>query len=316
MRSKTASITKKSSSTTPERRLSRSPSPFPPFRPRPRPRITYGKRSKNRSSPTTPMRLQSPPVASSSTLTRQPLTHDEPILIPDSPVLLNVGSISAPVTPSNGRPSTSFALGVHDAGLSTTARVLPKLPKVSNEPDDDEPVLIRQLSPSRTTRASTRESKLKDALKQTQDDLKVALQAAQDAQTEVRALLEAQQARNECPCCTETMFQPFILSCGHTCCKDCLIRLKDLYLKAEMNFACPSCRTIQGRFTPIPNYICQADVDEMVASQGAAPPDRQPLEWPEKFQSAAVSLPFTSTRATFPVPPPVPVPAPFPIEID
>ncbi|KAJ3870386.1 hypothetical protein F5051DRAFT_447816 [Lentinula edodes] len=198
MRSKTTSVMKKSGPQTPERaskyQLIGSSTP--------RPRITYGKHSRNRSSPNSPSRYQSLPVVSTSTTLMQSLAldYEEPIVIPDSPPLMNAPSLSIP-------KDTSFAsaLGFEKIGLSTNTQI-----DRQNEIDDNESKIYPQSSSTRSTRASTREAKLKDALARTEENLKVALQDAQDAKNEIEALKKAEEVRNECPCCAQVMFQPFM----------------------------------------------------------------------------------------------------------
>ncbi|KAJ3858352.1 hypothetical protein EV359DRAFT_87866 [Lentinula novae-zelandiae] len=113
-----------------------------------------------------------------------------------------------------------------------------------------------------------------------------------DAKALIQTLEDAEEERNNCPCCLGVMMQPFILSCGHTFCKECLLRLSAIYYEARYNFACPSCRTIQGRFTPIPNYAIQQSVDNMLKRQGTPTPTRQVLQWPHAFQAQPMSFPF------------------------
>lgn len=105
------------------------------------------------------------------------------------------------------------------------------------------------------------------------------------------------------------------LSCGHTYCKDCLETMSVLYLKARYNLACPSCRTIQGRFTPIPNYFIQQSVDNMLKVKGIPNPTCKPLQWPRAFRSGPMSFPFPRRSGTYPVAVSTAVPAPFPLPI-
>ncbi|KAJ3911771.1 hypothetical protein F5877DRAFT_85564 [Lentinula edodes] len=151
------------------------------------------------------------------------------------------------------------------------------------------------------------------ALRQAHLDLENRFQNALD---KIKALEDAVKARNNCTCCLEVMLQPFILLCGHTFCRECLLRLSDVYLKAKMNLVCPDCRTIQGRFTPIPNYVSQSSVDQMLQSEGFQPPSRPPLQWPLRFRSGPVSLPFPRRNGTYPVSTPAWAPATFPVVND
>ncbi|KAJ3871730.1 hypothetical protein F5051DRAFT_433611, partial [Lentinula edodes] len=114
-----------------------------------------------------------------------------------------------------------------------------------------------------------------------------------------RGLVVPPQSHDE----LENALQPFILSCGHTFCKGCLLKLSDIYIRAKMNLACPDCRMIQGRYTPIPNYTSQKSVDDMLELRGIPLPTRQPLEWPLAFRSVSVPLPFPSCNGTYPVAP-------------
>lgn len=108
----------------------------------------------------------------------------------------------------------------------------------------------------------------------------------------------------------------YSLSCGHTFCKECLLRLSAIYYEARYNFACPGCRTIQGRFTPIPNYAIQQSVDNMLKRQGTPTPTRQVLQWPRAFQAQPMSFPFPHRNGTYPVTAPIFAPALFPIPVD
>ncbi|KAJ3870783.1 hypothetical protein F5051DRAFT_447128 [Lentinula edodes] len=309
MRTKTPALTRKSRSPTPDRS---SRSQFFGTSP-PCPSRTYGRKNQNRSRQNTPShrhamlpRSASPPIASSSRFPIYDLTldYEEPIVLPATP------SHSPPSTPPSGStsnagtitgPNSSFASKVADTAL------------VKSSDDDDEPVFILMM-PSGIPKPST-EVKLNDheAVRRANTDLENSLRNAHDR---IKALEAAANAHNECPCCLEVMFQPFILLCGHTFCKDCLLRLSDVYLKGKMNFACPDCRTLQGRFTPIPNYVSQHSVDQMLGSKGIKPPSRLPLQWPLRFRSGPVSLPFPRRNGTYPVSTPTFAPAPFPVSID
>ncbi|KAJ3873063.1 hypothetical protein F5051DRAFT_444590 [Lentinula edodes] len=201
MRSKTTSVTHKYRAQTPDRASKyqlTGPSP------RPRPHITYGKNSKNRSLPNSPFRHQSPLVASTSTTRMESLAldYEEPILIPDTPPLMNAPGLSD----SKNTSSPSIA-GFKDKDIGIFTRI--KIDEPS-ELNNFEPEICLQPSPARSTRASTRETKLKDALARSEENLKVALQAAQDAKDEIKALKEAEKVRSECPCCTQVMLQPFM----------------------------------------------------------------------------------------------------------
>ncbi|KAJ4493276.1 hypothetical protein C8R41DRAFT_866944 [Lentinula lateritia] len=203
------------------------------------------------------------------------LDYEEPIVVPDSPPLMNAPSLSIP-------KDTSFAsaLGFEKIGLSTNTQI-----DRQNEIDDNESKIYPQSSSIRSTRASTREAKLKDALARTEENLKVALQDAQDAKNEIEALKKAEEVRNE----------SFLV-----------------VIHAAKNALSHYCRAVQGRFTPIPNYACQSHVDEML--KGKTPTNRQPLQWPRQFRSGPVALPYPPSNGTFPVlHPRAPAPPVFPI---
>ncbi|KAJ3911764.1 hypothetical protein F5877DRAFT_72939 [Lentinula edodes] len=241
-----------------------------------------------------PPRPRSPPVASSSTPSRTPvydltLDYDEPVLLADTTSCSSQATPSPPGSTSN-RPANSMSSTHKVQGISSV-----------DSDSDDEPVFISMVPATH------------EVLTRAPSELEIALQNANDC---IKNGEEIAEARNRCPCCVEVMFQPFILLCGHTFCKECLLRLSDIYLNAKMNFACPDCRTIQGRFTPIPNYLSQHSVDKMLESKGINPPSRQPLQWPLRFQSRPMSLPFPRRNGTYPVSAPTFAPAPFPVDID
>ncbi|KAJ4489567.1 hypothetical protein C8J55DRAFT_557472 [Lentinula edodes] len=192
MRSKTTCVTQKSRAQTPDRASKyqlTGPSPS-----RPRPRITYGKSSKNRSLPNSPFRHQSPLVASTSTTCMESSASDyeDPIVIPDTPPFMKVPGLSDSKDTSS--PSVFTRIKMDDpCGLNNVG-----------------PEICLQSSPARLTRAFTREAKLKDALARSEENLKLALQDAQDAKNEIKAFKEAEKVRSECPCCTQVMLQPFM----------------------------------------------------------------------------------------------------------
>ncbi|KAJ3744508.1 hypothetical protein DFH05DRAFT_1525556 [Lentinula detonsa] len=326
MRTKTPAIAKRSRSQTPDR-SSRSglfgpPSPPPPSR-------TYGK-TKNRSRPSTPRhaastrtspRHSSPPIASSST---SPSHRIQSLLNYEEPVVL---------TPTSSCSSSSILFPT-DLNLYTDTLSAPQSPQAKAQDmtmasnDDDEPVFLSmRLVPVQPKPPGG--IALDGEAKQV-SVLKSALQAAKNR---IKALEDAAEERNMCGCCKDVMFQPFILSCGHSICKDCILRLSAVYLGARMNYACPECRTVQGRFTPIPNYSAQSSVNDMLQSQGINPPPHSPLQWPVKFQSRPMTFPFPLRNGTYPcgsalasasILTPAPalalthasVPAPFPIAVD
>ncbi|KAJ3853049.1 hypothetical protein EV368DRAFT_81962 [Lentinula lateritia] len=222
-------------------------------------------------------RSRSPPVPSSSTPSRIPvygltLDYDEPVL------LLDMSSRSSHLIPS---PSGFTPKAANS--MSSTHKVT-GISSVDSD-GDNEPVFILMKVPPAT----------QVALPRAPSNLEMALQNANNT---IKNSEETAEVRNRCPCCLEVMFQPFILSCGHTFCKECLLRLSNIYLNAKMNFACPDCRTVQGRFTPIPNYLSQQSVDKMLESKGIKPPPRQPLQWPLQFQTRPIVKPMP--RASIP----------------
>ncbi|KAJ3891460.1 hypothetical protein GG344DRAFT_65389 [Lentinula edodes] len=196
-----------------------------------------------------------------------------------------------------------------------------KVKKVTSGKSDNEPIFIPTVNSELSITRDSAQSSEKvsqnehDALCQAYIDLENSLQ---NARTNIKALEDAIEACNKCTCCLEVLLQPFILLCGHTFCKDCLLRLADVYIRARMNFACPDCRTLQGHFTPIPNYASQYSVDTMLQSKGIEPPSRPPLQWPPLFRSVPVSpdLPFPRRNGTYPVSAAAFIPAPFPVVID
>ncbi|KAH7874282.1 uncharacterized protein C8R40DRAFT_1171818 [Lentinula edodes] len=165
------------------------------------------------------------------------------------------------------------------------------------ESDEEDDVVFVSMKSSQSQ--SSQDIGLSDESHQNDADLANALKVAKK---NIQSFNDAAKVRNECTCCLEVMYQPFMLS--------------DIYFKARYNFACPDCRTIQGRFTPIPNYSCQRSVDDMLEMKGIPTPLREPLQWPRAFQSRPPSLPFVSRTGTYPVSPPVFAPAPFPIFVD
>ncbi|KAJ4470291.1 hypothetical protein C8R41DRAFT_924905 [Lentinula lateritia] len=293
MRTKTPAVTKRLRSPTPDR-SSRSQIFGPTSSPRPS--RTYG--CSRRRTSTMPPRSHSPPVASSSTPSRTPvydltLDYDEPVLLTDT-TLCSSQTTPSPSGSASNRPAGSMSSTRKGQGISSV------------DSDSDDELVFKSMKIPATH----------EVLPRAPSELEIALQNANDC---IKNGEELAEARNRCPCCLEVMFQPFILLCGHTFCKECLLRLSDIYLNAKMNFACPDCRTLQGRFTPIPNYLSQHSVDKMLESQGIEPPSRQPLQWPLRFQSRLMSLPFPRRNGTYPVSAPTfaaHAPAPFPLDID
>ncbi|KAJ3797284.1 hypothetical protein GGU11DRAFT_745359 [Lentinula aff. detonsa] len=300
MRTKSPANAKRSRSQTPDQSLRyelfrRSP---------PAPSRTYGKNSRSRLRPNasrhaasmrTPSRHHSPPIASSSASPN----HYAPSLAHESIIL--------PATPSYPANPTRFPL---DANLDMHTPHASKSPTPKahctsmEDDDDDEPVFLSMRLPVGPEPSCMVEL---DGL--TQQGLSELRNALQDANGRIKALEEAAAERNMCGCCLDIMLQPFIT------CKDCLARLSGVYHNAKMNFACPECRTIQGCFTPIPNYSAQRSVDDMLQSQGTSTPPRPPLQWPLPFRSRPMSFPFPHRDGTYPVTTNAPIPAPFPIAI-
>ncbi|KAJ3726401.1 hypothetical protein DFJ43DRAFT_567290 [Lentinula guzmanii] len=305
MRTRSSANARRSRSQTPDQSMQyeifrRSP---------PTPSRTYGRNSRSQlrlnasrhaASMRTPSHHHSPPIASSSASPNH-YSHSsahEPIILPATP--------SHPANPTRFPLDTNSDIHTLPASKSSTLKVAHC---TSTEPDDDdEPVFLSMRLPVQPEPSCRVES---DALtQQAHRDLRNALQ---DANHRIKVLEEAAAERNMCGCCLDVMLQPFILSCGHSTCKDCLSRLSGVYHNAKMNFACPECRTIQGCFTPIPNYSAQRSVDDMLQSQGISTPPRPPLRWPLPFRSHPMSFPFPHRNGTYPVTTNALIPAPFPI---
>ncbi|KAH7871268.1 uncharacterized protein C8R40DRAFT_1072576 [Lentinula edodes] len=332
MRTNTPAVAMRSRSSTPDHSLTTQVfgrrSPPPPSR-------TYGRKYKTRSQPTTPLSRRSAPTPSTPSRRRPPASsssassrlsfrsmapeYERPMLIPDTPsnssgfqdatssstplrldfrdmALDYVEPILLPATPSQEYNPSSLPLGISD----TSTQEVEFLHLDSDS--DEEPVLLSMKLPV--------SSELQDAQVQVKDEVPAHVHldnALENAMTRIKAFEDTAEKRNECPTCMEVMLEPFM---------DCLHKLSDLYLRARYNFACPSCRTIQGSFTPIPNYSSQQSVDDMLESKGLNAPTRQPLNWPRAFRSGPLSLPFPRRTGIYPILPSVTVPAPFPISID
>ncbi|KAJ3924652.1 MAG: hypothetical protein NXY57DRAFT_969369 [Lentinula lateritia] len=264
--------------------------------PPPTPSRIYGRKSRARSYMNTPSRLRGPSAASTSSTPshyRRSLAEPMPSYTMQSLALDYELPVLLPETPS-GSPSssssdlTSVASSSPSTNLSDSNRVEESGLDVDSD-SDDEPVFISRIMPIQSS--AFRDSDIMDELRQVRLDLENAREVFRSAE----------ENRLKCPCCLEVMSQPFILCCGHTYCKDCLIRLANIYLNAKMNLVCPDCRTVQGCFTPIPNYFIQSHLDNMLRLEGIPTPSRQPLQWPLKFQSGPTPLPFLPSAATFPV---------------
>ncbi|KAJ4495665.1 hypothetical protein C8J55DRAFT_553433 [Lentinula edodes] len=266
-------------------------------RPSPCPTVRYGRKSRSLSqrhtvSASSASLSRDHPAASSSTPSGHQynlaLDYEEPVLLPRMP---------SPALTSNQLPPSSPDASTHEVHL------------MNPESDDDRrKVVSMKLSVDTLLSRGVEPSGEFQAQANHGNDL-------ENAKIRIQALEEAAKERNKCPCCFEMMLQPFILSCGHTFCKNCLETISALYLRAKYNFACPSCRTIQGRFTPIPNYSVQESVDHMLNVEDISTPMRQPLQWPRTFQSGSVSFPFPSRIETYPIAAPTAAPAPFPIPV-
>ncbi|KAJ3855434.1 hypothetical protein EV368DRAFT_62444 [Lentinula lateritia] len=314
MRSKHAKVLHKSRSQSAARAL-RPPifgPPSPPSR-------TYRRNVRNLSPSDTPSRYCSLPGAStSSTLLR---SRSPPVALYSTSSNYRVYDYEEPVL--NSETPSNLSTPIPFPPLDTSpldSSPLRKAEELTVDPiNADEPILLGILTslvyqnPSGSL--SPREIETSQILCQAREDLRKALHDAQSAKDKVNFLQEAEEGRNNCPCCLQVNFQPFILSCGHTCCKECLVTLADLYMKAKMNFACPDCRAIQGCFTPIPNYALQRSVDDMLGTKGLKAPSRQPLRWPLEFQSGPTLLAFPPSNATYPTGVPAAV-APFPLVIE
>ncbi|KAH7874193.1 hypothetical protein F5879DRAFT_924180 [Lentinula edodes] len=115
------------------------------------------------------------------------LDYEEPIVIPDTPPLMNAPGLS-----DSKNTSSPSILGFKDKDIGMFTRI--KIDEPS-ELNNFEPEICLQPSPARSTRAFTRETKMKDALARSEANLKVALQAAQDAKDEIKAFKEAEKGR-------------------------------------------------------------------------------------------------------------------------
>ncbi|KAJ4501297.1 hypothetical protein C8R41DRAFT_913292 [Lentinula lateritia] len=290
-------------------RRSRSPTPDRSSRshifgrPSPRPVRTYGRKSQSRLGPNTPSSCRAVstpsvpshrnrPLASSSVpstyhLLSSTLDYEEPVILPATP--------PHDSTPTPCPPNTSTR----------------EVNNLNLESDDDDELVFISMNPPVELKP-LQDVSLNEKL-QTNPAPENALQ---NAQTRIQALNDVIKERNNCPCCLELMLQPFILSCGHTFCKDCLLTMSRIHLRAKYNLACPSCRTIQGHFTPIPNYSIQKSVDDMLEIKGIPTPTRQPLQWPHAFRSGPVTFPFPRRNGTYPTAASAAAPVPFPISID
>ncbi|KAJ3805454.1 hypothetical protein F5876DRAFT_69783 [Lentinula aff. lateritia] len=329
MHTNTPAVVKRSRASTPDHSLTTQVF----GRPSPLPSRTYGRKYKTRSQPSTPLSRRNPPTPSTPSRRRPPASssstssrlglhsmapeYERPMLIPDTPsnssgfqdatpatssspplrldfynmALDYEAPILLPATPSQEYNSSTLPLGISDASTHEVEDLHLYL-----EPEgDEEPALLSTNLPVM--------SELQDAEVPAHVRLDNALE---NARIRIKAFEDAAEKRNECPTCMEVMLEPFM---------GCLLKLSDLYLRARYNFACPSCRMIQGCFTPIPNYSFQQSVDDMLQSRGLNAPACQPLNWPRAFRSGPSSLPFPHCKGVYPTLPPVTTPAPFPISV-
>ncbi|KAJ3849816.1 hypothetical protein EV368DRAFT_67119, partial [Lentinula lateritia] len=202
------------------------------------------------------------------------LDYEEPILLPATP----------PRASSSIRP----LVGTPGANTSTHEVYI-----VDSDTDDgDEPVFLSMELPA--------DLKPKGELQASIDSAN----HPKDAKALIQTLEDAEEERNNCPYCLGVMMQPFILSCGHTFCKECLLRLSAIYYEARV-------------VSPlIPNYAIQQSVNNMLKRQGTSTPTCQVLQWLHAFQAQPMSFPFSRCNGTYPVTAPIFAPAPFPIPVN
>ncbi|KAJ3752669.1 hypothetical protein EV360DRAFT_75161 [Lentinula raphanica] len=174
---------------------------------------------------------------------------------------------------------------------------LSSLTSLSDSDDDEPPFKVH-------TRLMTQEAEVKKALEKVHAELVEAQQTLQSVKDEVAVLQGAEESPYMCNTCLDFLSQPYSLACGHSFCVNCLNKLAVIFFNSGKNLSCPECRAIQGYFTPIPNFMMQAQVEAFMRARSIACPEREKLVWPEEFQSKpSTDFPFPQTRGTYPINP-------------
>lgn len=76
-------------------------------------------------------------------------------------------------------------------------------------------------------------------------------------------------ARSDVQCCVcfETMKEPYVAPCGHSCCRECFVQWKTSLKRKGYRFVCPLCRNLIDEKALYPNITLSNIISNMIASQ-------------------------------------------------
>ncbi|KAJ4476287.1 hypothetical protein C8R41DRAFT_869747 [Lentinula lateritia] len=111
-----------------------------------------------------------------------------------------------------------------------------------------------------------------------------------EARERTDVFLLKQRENLNCHICLSIVNRPFILSCGHFFCAECISECAKYHVQKRTNPRCPDCRVITGHFTPIEAHHLQQMAVALRSELGIPQPPRGSLKWPSIFKDLLGSL--------------------------
>ncbi|KAH7873342.1 uncharacterized protein C8R40DRAFT_1172532 [Lentinula edodes] len=118
-----------------------------------------------------------------------------------------------------------------------------------------------------------------------------------EARERMDVFLLKQRENLNCHICLSIVNRPFILSCGHFFCAECISECAKYHVQKRTNPRCPDCRVITGHFTPIEAHHLQQMAVALRSELGIPQPPRGSLKWPSIFKSRKATLPYLHDHA-------------------
>ncbi|KAJ3885680.1 hypothetical protein GG344DRAFT_70322 [Lentinula edodes] len=218
--------------------------------------------------------------------------YAEPILLPDDPTgetIVNASQSEVPPEELTVIPNTDIS--ALESGASQVFELFLRnmLPVI----------FLFQQPTSRTTAATTSSDdvqfiagpfKATYPRKSLPQKLAVIKHKNKEARERMDVFLLKQRENLNCHICLSIVNRPFILSCGHFFCAECISECAKYHVQKRTNPRCPDCRVITGHFTPIEAHHLQQMAVALRSELGIPQPPRGSLKWPSIFKDLLGSL--------------------------
>ncbi|KAJ3872033.1 hypothetical protein F5051DRAFT_433362 [Lentinula edodes] len=129
-------------------------------------------------------------------------------------------------------------------------------------------------------------------------ELAAAKHQTKEARERTDVILSKQRENLNCHICLLIVNRPFILSCGHFFCAECISECAKYHVQKRTNPKCPDCRVITGHFTPIEAHHLQQMAVALRSELGIAQPPRGSLKDEPSKLSSLSSPPDLSSKST------------------